>query len=234
MRDYSHVGPLFGVGATDYDRHRRQLIPCFDEFYGAARRLVQHAFSANGRASPVIIDLGAGSGLLSDLLLSGCGEARAVLIDLSEDMLARARDRFGEDPRVSYRIADYTEATLVEPGTADAVVSALSIHHLAEEDKRLVYRHAFDWLRPGGIFVNADQVLGATPALERQYRADWRLQVEESELSRHQLEQALKRMEADRMAPLEDQMGLLRDAGFTECDCAYKNFSFAVFWASKS
>ena len=233
MRDYSHVGALFGVGATDYDRHRRQLIPCFDEFYGTAHRLVLQAFSANRRASPVIIDLGAGSGLLSHLLLTGCGDARAILIDLSEDMLARARDRFGEDPRVSYRVADYTDATLVEPGAADAVVSALSIHHLSDDDKRRVYRHAFDWLRPGGIFVNADQVLGATPALERQYRTDWRLQVEESGLSQDQLDLALKRMEADRMATLDDQMGFLRDAGFGERDCAYKNFSFAVFWASK-
>jgi tRNA (cmo5U34)-methyltransferase len=79
------------------------------------------------------------------------------------------------------------------------------------------------------MFVNADQVLGATTELEKLYRTHWLKSVRALGISDEELNKARKRMEYDRMTPLTDQLGWLKQAGFQDVDCWYKNFSFAVF-----
>ena len=74
---------------ADYDRVRRQLIPCFDYFYGTAVDLVGKWV----RDTPAIVDLGAGSGLLSGMLLDAMPNGHMTLIDLSDEMLTKARAR---------------------------------------------------------------------------------------------------------------------------------------------
>lgn len=234
MTEYKRVGELFDRGAADYDRLRRQLIPCFDDFYGTALSLVRQCVEDAQVNAPVVVDLGAGSGLLSGMLLDVMPNGRMTLVDLSEEMLTKARERFAGNAQVEYHVADYTAPNLVKPGSLHVVVSALSIHHLSDGDKRRVYQSAYDWLRPGGILVNADQVLGATAALERQYRDEWLRRVTEAGVGQDHLDEALERMKADRMAPLVDQLDWLREAGFAEVDCAYKNFNFVVLWGGKA
>jgi tRNA (cmo5U34)-methyltransferase len=79
------------------------------------------------------------------------------------------------------------------------------------------------------MFVNADQVLGATTELEKLYRTHWLESVRALGISDEELNKARQRMEYDRMTPLSDQLGWLKQAGFRDVDCWYKNFSFAVF-----
>jgi tRNA (cmo5U34)-methyltransferase len=44
---------------------------------------------------------------------------------------------------------------------------------------------------------------------------------------------ALDRMKFDRAATLEDQLEWLREAGFRDIDCTYKNLIFAVYCGIK-
>ena len=44
---------------------------------------------------------------------------------------------------------------------------------------------------------------------------------------------ALDRMKFDRAATLEDQLEWMREAGFRDIDCAYKNLIFAVYCGVK-
>lgn len=79
------------------------------------------------------------------------------------------------------------------------------------------------------MFVNADQVLGATTEIEKLYRTNWLESVCAKGISQEELNRARKRMEYDRMTPLSTQLSWLEKAGFQDVDCWYKNFSFAVF-----
>ncbi len=212
----------FDGAAAGYDALRRQIVPCFEDFYGAAVAL---AASAPG-AAPRILDLGAGTGLLADLVRRRLPAARLTLLDFSEEMLARARARFAGAP-VEVRVGDYSTAPLGGPW--EAIVSALSIHHLPDADKRRLFARAFEALAPGGLLVDADNVLADDPAVQARDRAAWIAAIRAAGLPEAELQAALERTRVDILAPLAAQLGWLREAGFVEVDCVYKWHHFAVF-----
>jgi tRNA (cmo5U34)-methyltransferase len=84
-----------------------------------------------------------------------------TLLDISENMLEIARWRFAANKNITYIVSDYSQG--IPPGPYDLVCSALSIHHLATDDKRCLFRKIFSTLNEGGLFVNADRADGATP-----------------------------------------------------------------------
>ncbi|HEX2036580.1 MAG TPA: methyltransferase domain-containing protein [Chloroflexota bacterium] len=218
------VRALFDAGADAYDGARRRLVPCFDDFYRTAVELIPFESDAPLR----VLDLGAGTGLLSAMIADAYPRATLTLVDLSPAMLALARERFaGSSHAVRFEILDYA-TTPIATGL-DVVVSALSIHHLEDEQKQSLYRRCFEAIEPGGAFINADQVAGPTPALTRAYLDTWRRQVRAAGGSEDELRQGEERMRADRPAPLESQLAWLRAAGFRDVDCFYKHYMFAVF-----
>lgn len=227
------IGELFSLGAQGYDAVRRNLVPCFDGFYGSALDAIADWAGARSSATLDVLDLGAGTGLLSAMVMDRLPQARLHLVDVSDAMLARARNRFSgaADSDVSFEVRDYAHGSLGGPW--DVVVSALSIHHLDDAAKRSLFGRVFEALRPMGLFVNAEQVLGPTAAAEARYRRLWDEQVLGSGVDRGEYERAVERMSHDRCATLGDQLEWLREAGFTEVDCAFKQWRFAVYFGTR-
>lgn len=229
------IGQLFSLGAQGYDAVRRNLVPCFDGFYGSALDLIGDWAGARSSTTFDVLDLGAGTGLFSAMVMGRLREARIHLqarlhlMDVSDAMLAQARQRFAgpADSKVSFEVCDYSQRSLAGPW--DLVISALSIHHLDDGAKRSLFARIFEALRPMGLFVNAEQVLGPTPAAEARYRRLWDEQVLGSGVDRGEYERAVERMRHDRCATLGDQLEWMRAAGFTEVDCVFKQWRFAVY-----
>ena len=76
--------------AAEYDISRRRLIPCYDLFYGAAAEL---ALRTVKEKNPSILDIGAGTGLLSEHVLQNFPNAVLTLLDESSEMLSKAQVR---------------------------------------------------------------------------------------------------------------------------------------------
>ncbi len=225
------LGAAFDAAAGDYDRARRQLVPGYDAFYGAAIACVPF-----GREDPIrVLDLGAGTGLFSAMVAERFPRSRLTLVDLSVEMLRVARRRMSwASGRSEFRTMDYARKPL--PGGSrgyDLVVSALSVHHLTHGDKRELFEKVHDALAEDGYFVNADQIAGETPEEEARVRGWWLERVREAGVSEGDLEAALARMRADRNATLGAQLGWLEEAGFREVRCAYKDHRFAVYGGRK-
>jgi len=216
---------VFDVTASTYDKDRAKLIPGHDRFYGWAVGLIP----ADAQR---ILDLGAGSGGLTAFVRKAFPEAHIHLLDFSAPMLELAKKRLGDDARVTYEVGDYTCAKL--PEGLDAIVSALSIHHLDDAAKPGLIARAYEALRPGGVFLNADQVLGPTPELEARYKALWLAQVRENGATEQQIRDSLYRQEEDRCATVAQQLQWMREAGFADADCWFKDNRFAVMAGTKS
>jgi tRNA (cmo5U34)-methyltransferase len=225
------VGSLFGEAARDYDRARRQLVPGFDRFYGAALESVPFMEGQEIK----VLDLGAGTGLLSAMVAEKFPRSRVRLVDISVEMLRVARQRFTREPgRFEFRTMDYARKPLPrEDGGYDLVVSALSIHHLTHGDKKELFGKVRRSLAVGGYFVNADQIAGDTPEEEMRFRDWWLGRVREAGVSERDLAAALLRMRADWNATLGAQLVWMREAGFGEVDCRYKDHRFAVYSGKK-
>ncbi len=214
----------FSSTAALYDLNRSRLIPGFESLYRWAVDLVP------ANASQVL-DLGAGTGLLTAHVRTRFPDASFHLIDLSAAMLERARERFAGDRRVTFEVSDYSDGTL--EGQYHAVVSALSIHHLQDDAKRTLFEAIRNVLLPGGVFVNAEQVLGSTSGLEERYKEDWLHKVEELGATEQEISDSLFRQQEDHCASVEDQMIWMRAAGFTDVDCWFKDGRFATLAGTK-
>ena len=150
------IASAFDEIATKYDQQRRSLIPCYDDFYKLMIVLAETNVSR-----PQILDIGAGTGLLTNFLMTKFPQASYTLIDISEEMLNVAKQRFQHLSNVSYVTADYKD--FLEPDSYDIIVSALSIHHLTDAEKQRLYHGIYKSLKKGGVFINGDQFLATAP-----------------------------------------------------------------------
>src|SRR5919199_3926481 len=126
MSKNTNIQQAFNAAAADYDKLRRTLIPCFDDFYGTAVSVLGGDGFGNGKAlrtSPLkVLDLGAGTGLYSGMVQAVFPRAEFTLLDLAVEMLEKAKSRFsrmGKSPTI--KICDYVEADL--GGSYDLIIS---------------------------------------------------------------------------------------------------------------
>ncbi|MFN8434781.1 MAG: class I SAM-dependent methyltransferase [Anaerolineales bacterium] len=215
--------------AAEYDVSRRRLIPCYDLFYGTA---VELACRTVKEKNPSILDIGAGTGLLSEHMLERFPTAKITLLDESSEMLAKAQIRLGQyKPKVFVQ----TMTSALPSENFHAVISSLAIHHLSDKDKRDLFKRIFDILEPGGIFINAEQILGETPWQQSLF--------EESHLdgaralgsSEEEIQAAVDRMSYDKCSPLQEQISWLKEIGFENAASFFHSFRFAVYagWKPK-
>lgn len=218
---------VFSPDAGIYDRARRRLIPCFDRFYDVPGE----ALDALGVAPTRALDLGAGTGLMSAMMARGRRIEALTLFDRSAAMMETGAAALGDGRRLTLVEGDMGDRGAFDAlpeGGFDAVWSALAIHHLDGAGKRALFARVLRLLRPGGVFLNADQALGATPRIEKIYREDWLARVRAAGAAEEDLTRALARMAEDRMDPLPDQLDWLAAAGFAEATCWFQDFSFNV------
>jgi tRNA (cmo5U34)-methyltransferase len=221
------VKRVFDAGAEAYDGQRRKVIPCFDDFYGTAVDLIP--FDPSERFT--VLDLGAGTGLLTALILKRFPRAEPTVLDFSEKMLEKARERFQRQGQVRFVALNYADSPL--PGDFHLVVSAMSIHHLFDSEKRRLFNRIYNALSAGGYFIHAELVRGTTDFSEAVYRRVWLDHLKETDLAEHERSAILDRMTYDRTAALEAQLSWLREAGFVDIDCYYKYHPFAVYAGRK-
>jgi tRNA (cmo5U34)-methyltransferase len=211
---------MFNGEAEGYTR--RRLVPCFDAFYGSAIRALELAEPGPVRA---VLDLGTGTGALAAMVADAHAEAQLTLLDGAPAMAEKAAAVLG--PRAAATLVqDFAEP--LPAGPFDAIVSSLAIHHLDDSAKASLYARAHDALRPGGAFVNAEQVLGATPALDALF---WRWHECEAlalGATPEEWAAAVKRMTHDRCATVETNLELLRAAGFQDVAVQFADSRFAV------
>ena len=107
-----------------------------------------------------VLDVGSGSGVVSEAVLDAFPAARLTLQDFSEPMLARARERFSTHDRA----IKYVQCDLEDPawpqkvgGPFDLVVSGIAIHNLKDlAAMAACYEAVHGLLKPGGCFLDYD------------------------------------------------------------------------------
>ena len=193
------------LDVADYDRTIRRFIPGYEAMLGAAANAVPPGAR--------VVDLGAGTGALSEVILDRTDATWVELVDVDDEMTTRARerlDRFGARVRFSNR-------SYFDPfDDADAFVASLSLHHIPDmETKTELYRRAFERLARGGVLINADAFVPADgPARDASFRA-WADHMVASGISEpHAWEHFEEWAAEDTYQPLDVELAALRRIGF--------------------
>jgi trans-aconitate 2-methyltransferase len=92
-----------------------------------------------------LLDVGCGTGRVTESLVALVPRGRALAIDASKDMVAMARDRLGA--RAKIWCQDVLDLELVDP--VDVIVSTAALHWVTDHDR--VWTRLAGALRPGGI-----------------------------------------------------------------------------------
>ncbi len=148
--------------SAGYAEKIRQLVPRYDEMVETILDLLRLA------GPSTVLDVGAGTGNVSDLVLNALPEAHVTALDISPEMLEQARTR----------LAPYgTRASVVQGDIAgytpehgfDAVFSNLMLHNLLPNTRRETLGAMRHWLNPGGVFIWGDMIVHPDPAVQRHF-----------------------------------------------------------------
>jgi tRNA (cmo5U34)-methyltransferase len=209
--------------ADTYETERRRMLADYDVLYATCAELALESVPPGGR----VLDLGAGTGLLSRFVLRVRPDVHVTLLDGDSAMLARARTHL--DPATPMLHQDLRDE--LPAGPWHAVVSSMAIHHLEHPDKRDLFARIRGALGDGGVFVNAEQILGPTPVLQARNMRWWEDTARALGSDDDEIARAHVRFRLDREATVEEQLQWLRDCGFAHVDCVWKHYRFALIAA---
>ncbi|MBI3360904.1 MAG: class I SAM-dependent methyltransferase [Chloroflexi bacterium] len=228
--------------AQHWERNADLVIPRRQETF----EVILDALNLPADSTPRLIDLGAGTGSLAEKAIRRWPGARIVCLDGSAEMIEIGREKmadFGDDVTWLKRdLADPAWATGIE-GPFDGVASSFAIHMIPDEAKRRAYRWAFEALRPGARFVSADRLKAPTPVLDAEYHERWMAHIVRQtreilgkDVALDTVRERQRSMDDAanlKCITLEENLTLLREAGFSVVECFWKDWQRAVYGGLK-
>jgi tRNA (cmo5U34)-methyltransferase len=219
--------------ADVYIVERKRLLEILRSFY---KHFIGNKPNSN------ILDLGCGDGIVIYELLKIDNSIEATLIDGSEDMLNKAKDRLKDFENIRFIQASFQE--ILNKSNAlqkyDFIVSSLAIHHLTMEEKTALFKTIYSHLNVDGYFLNIDVVLAPSDALEQWYLLLWKQWIDERKsfwgVEGSHYDDIIKRYKdnADnRPDTLDAQLDALQTIGFKDVDCFYKYGIFTMYGGKK-
>lgn len=182
-----------------------------------------------------LLDVGCGAGNYSLKILERLPGLGVTLVDLSGNMLERARQRVGAATTGAIETVpgDIREVEL-GAGRFDVVVASAVLHHLREETEwRKVFGKLHRALAQGGSLWIYDLVDHSLPEIESAMRRRWGeyLTAQRDEAYRDHVFDYVAAEDTPR--PLDFQLRLLAEAGFSQVEVLHKRHCFAAFGARK-
>jgi tRNA (cmo5U34)-methyltransferase len=187
----------------------RRCVPRYEEiFYN-----LFHYIPNNLRPTQ-ILDLGCGTGNLTAAALSHFPDAQIHALDISGEILAECRNRFNE--------------------SFDLIISSIAIHHIPDPEKAKLYKQLHQQLKPGGVFVFADQTRGATEEVYQKHIARWHDEAFNLGSTQADWDMWMQHQDAhDHHTPVLWHLHELNKVGFTDVDVIWKNIMWAVIQGVK-
>jgi tRNA (cmo5U34)-methyltransferase len=198
-----------------------------------------------------VLDLGAGSGALSQEILANFPKAQIVCQDFSDIMLDVAKQQLAKfSGQTKFVRSDFSAQGWTDSvsGEFDAVVCSFVIHAIPVR-AREIYQEVFGLTKPGGCFLIVDSISAPGPVLKKLYsnirlknlqrtlktekgieKSLAEIEMDLNEKSRGKNTQTQERVRSPlrSMLTLENHLSWLKQAGFGEADCLWKDLQHGV------
>ncbi len=182
-----------------------------------------------------LLDIGCGAGNYSLMMLSKLPDLNCTLVDLSQPMLDKARERVSQqtDGKVETLHADIREAPLQE-NHFDILLAGAVLHHLREDqDWETTFQKLFRLLKPGGCLMISDLVTQDTEVLNDyiwERYGDYLEELSGKEYRQKVLDYVAKE---DSPRSINYQLDLMKKVGFSSVEILHKNMCFGAFGGIK-
>ena len=182
-----------------------------------------------------VLDVGCGAGNFTLRVLQKIKPLHCHLVDLSQPMLERARERIetAGNPSVTAHQADFRELDFAS-ASFDCILAGASLHHLREErDWTSMFDRLHQWLRPGGRLYVADLLIFDVPEVQQLMweRFGNHLESLEGPAYRDKVFAYIDKEDTPRSLPF--QIDLLRQCGFLRYDVLHRNSVSTCYFAEK-
>lgn len=200
-----------------------------------AMELITQAAVAATKNIRRVLDIGCGAGNNTLKLLQFAPSFDSDLIDLSQPMLERARERIAKVNSGIIRTFQGDFRTIDLPAQGyDVILAAAVLHHLRDDqDWEDAFQQIYDLTAPGGSFWVTDLVVHETESVHelmwKRY-GDYLCSLGGEEY-REKVFAYIEKEDTPR--PVTYQLDLLRKVGFKQVEILHKNSCFAAFGAVK-
>jgi tRNA (cmo5U34)-methyltransferase len=197
--------------------------------------LVTHAAAISNPQAMRLLDVGCGAGNYSLKMLQRLPDLEITLVDLSQPMLDRAKERIASvtSKPATMLQADIRGVTLAE-SSYDIILAAAVLHHLrTDEEWEAVFRKFYTALKSGGSLWISDLVTHTSSTVQTMMWERYGLYLADFKDAAYRDHVFAYVEKEDTPRPLLWQLDLLRKIGFRNREILHKNSVFAAFGAVK-
>jgi len=225
----SSVEQFYNTVSKDYNKFIHRAVPRYPEMLWAILQYIPKDLRPKR-----ILELGCGTGNLSELIVKTYPNAEKVLVDISEKIISQCKSRLENSDRIEYCQADINELDF-PADSFDLIVSSITIHHLKHHEKELLFRKALNWLTNEGVFTYSDQFAGVTKEIYDNHMNLWHQFVLNSGCNEDEWGMWMKHQdEHDYHATALAQLSWLKKAHFNSIDITWRYLLWTVITARKS
>ena len=219
----------FDEAAGSFDRHVIRSVPQLEEQREYVARLARFFLHRNARA----YELGVSTGRLAEAVLRHSADRRLsyVGIDISDEMVRRAQENLGSDPRFSAEAADILSYRF-EP--ASLVLSYYTLQFVPVARREELLRKIYSALTDGGALLLYEKTLASHPLVQDllgQLYVDFKLGHGFSSDEIFNKAKSLQGVADPRSS--DWNKALLRRCGFAIVESIFRNHCFEGFLAIK-
>lgn len=227
-------------GKWEFDK---EVTEVFDEMlersipdYTNMRNLVTSIGSEFVKQHTSIIDIGCSNGNAINPFIEKFGSWNSFkLYDVSIPMLEVCRKRFKnyEDLGI-VKIENHDLRNGLKDVNASLILSILTLQFTPIEYRHKIVKSIYNSLNKGGAFILVEKVLGNTYEIDDVLVSKYYQMKSDNLYTQEQIENKRKSLEGV-LVPITANWNveLLREAGFTQIDCFWRDLNFAGFIAIK-
>lgn len=205
-------------------------------YYGEIQRMMAELAADHAKEGSDVYDLGCSTGTTMigmDTLVNP--KVRFVGIDDSQEMLDKCKLKLSEigfSREYELRCADLSQGVKID--NASVVVLCLTLQFVRPIYREQLLKNIYDGLNSGGVLILVEKILAEESNFNRdfiKYYYNYKRRNNYSELEISQKREALENV----LIPykLSEDIAILRDRGFINCEVFFKWYNFAGIIAVK-
>jgi tRNA (cmo5U34)-methyltransferase len=223
----SDVDVFYDSISKSYTASIQRCVPKYDEMLKSLFLYLKPDFLPK-----TILELGCGTGNLTQLIHAKFPNACITAVDLSAECINECKSRISSQ-NIKYIQANFNNLNFTN-NSFDLVISSISIHHIKDVDKELLFQKLYGYQAPGGVLSFCDQFSGETDYIYQKHIEQWKAYVYSKNVCEQEWNMWMQhQQEHDFHSTLSNHMKWTKSAGYSVVDCTRKYLLWTTIYAEK-